>query len=201
MLTPITKFLRRLPKTGMPTDPSLVRLNLGCGDKILEGYINVDVAPSRKDKQPDIICDLKTLTFPDGHADEILSVHAIEHFYYWEVEALLAEWVRVLKPGGRLIVECPNLAAAARALLKNPQQGALPGKEGQMTMWVFYGDPEWKDPLMCHRWGYTPESLKDLLQKVGLVSVRQERAQFKKREPRDMRIVGQKPLTASNPWH
>ena len=59
-------------------------------------------------------------------------------------------------------------------------------------MWVFYGDPAWKDPLMIHRWGYTPESLMDLLRSTGLTEVRQEAAQFKLREPRDMRIIGRK---------
>lgn len=61
-------------------------------------------------------------------------------------------------------------------------------------MWVFYGDPRWQDPYMVHRWGYTPESLGELMQEVGLVEVRQEPAQFKLREPRDMRMVGIKPL-------
>jgi hypothetical protein len=60
-------------------------------------------------------------------------------------------------------------------------------------MWVFYGDPSWRDPLMCHRWNYTPQSLRALLEEAGLVNVRQEPAQFKLREPRDMRIVGVKP--------
>ena len=60
-------------------------------------------------------------------------------------------------------------------------------------MWVLYGDPAWKDPLMMHRWGYTPESLKRVLSEAGLVDVRQEPAQFKLREPRDMRVVGVKP--------
>lgn len=56
----------------------------------------------------------------------------------------------------------------------------------------FYGDPKWQDPLMVHRWGYTPYSLISLLQETGLINIRQEPAQFKLREPRDMRIVGEK---------
>jgi hypothetical protein len=46
---------------------------------------------------------------------------------------------------------------------------------------------------MCHRWGYTPATLVRLLQGAGLTEVRQEAAQFKMREPRDMRVVGVKP--------
>jgi len=45
---------------------------------------------------------------------------------------------------------------------------------------------------MVHRWGYTPQSLAALMAEVGLVNIRQEPAQFKLREPRDMRMVGEK---------
>ena len=175
-----------------PTQQPL-RLNLGCGDKILPGYVNVDVAESRAGKKPDVICDLRELTsFAAGSADEILSVHVIEHFWRWEALDLLKEWARILRPGGKMILECPNILSACEALLANPDAGARPGKEGQRTMWVFYGDPAWKDPLMVHRWGYTPRSLAQLMEEAGLVNVRQEPAQFKLREPRDMRVVGEK---------
>jgi hypothetical protein len=63
-------------------------------------------------------------------------------------------------------------------------------------MWVLYGDPAWQDPYMVHRWGYTPKSLSDLMREVGLADVRQEPAQFKLREPRDMRITGLKPASS-----
>lgn len=171
-----------------------VRLNLGCGDKILDGYINVDVAPSRAGKKPDVLCDLHRLEpFANGDADEILAVHVVEHFWRWEVVDILKEWTRVLKPGGRMILECPNLISACQAFLADSSQRSRPDKNGQTTMWVFYGDPGWKDPLMVHRWGYTPESLGDVMREAGLVDIRQEPAQFKLREPRDMRVVGVKP--------
>lgn len=170
-----------------------VRLNLGCGDKILPGYVNVDVVASRAGKHPDVLCDLHDLSvFPDNHADEIMAIHVVEHFWRWEVEDILREWVRVLKPGGKLILECPNLTSACEEFLKDPEAYSREGKGGQRTMWVFYGDPSWKDPYMIHRWGYTPNSLKALLQSVGLSDVRQEPALYKLREPRDMRVVGAK---------
>lgn len=172
------------------------RLNLGCGDKILPDYVNVDVAPTRAGKAPDVLCDLRNLApFETGSCDEVLAVHVVEHFWRWEVVDVLREWVRVLRPGGRMVLECPNLLTACEELLRDPVAGARTGAEGQRTMWVFYGDPAWQDPLMCHRWNYTPQSLREVMEEAGLANVRQEPAQFKLREPRDMRLVGEKPAS------
>ena len=170
-----------------------VKLNLGCGDKLLPGYLNVDVAESRRDLRPDVRCDLHRLPFDTGSVDEVLAVHVVEHFWRWEVVDVLREWTRVLAPGGTMVLECPNLLSACQAFLENPEAAAGPGQEGQRTMWVFYGDPAWKDPLMFHRWGYTPASLAQVMHEAGLTRLRQEPAQFKLREPRDMRVVGEKP--------
>jgi hypothetical protein len=176
-----------------------VRLNLGCGDKILPGYVNVDGVVGRAGKKPDIMCDLHHLEpIADASADEVMAIHVVGHFWRWEVVAVLKEWMRVLKPGGRMILECPNLLSACEAILKNPTQAAGPGPEGQRSMWVLYGDPSWKNPVMSNRWSYTPQSLAAIMAEAGFVKLRQEPAQYKLREPRDMRIVGERPDTAGN---
>lgn len=174
--------------------PRPVKLNLGCGDKILEGFINVDVVEARAGKKPDVICDLHQLTpFEDNSADEIMAIHVVEHFWRWEIVDILKEWTRVLKPGGRMVLECPNLLSACQAVLDDPANATLPGQQGQRSMWVLYGDPTWRDPLMVHRWGYTPQSLAQVMHEAGLRDLRQEPAQYKLREPRDMRVTGRKP--------
>jgi hypothetical protein len=170
-----------------------IRLNLGCGDKILTTYINVDLISGRKGRRPDLASDVSDLrSIGDGTVDEILAVHIFEHFYLWEVPKLLSEWARVLRSGGKIVIECPNLAAACAEFHSPHSPGTGDQNFDANTMWVFYGDPSWKDPLMCHRWGYTPSSLASLLSAHGFVHVRQEPAEFKKREPRDMRLVAEK---------
>jgi len=174
-------------------DPAPIRINLGCGDKVLPGYINVDTAYSRRERSPDVVADLRSIPFDDNFADEAIAIHVIEHFYLWEAADVLLEWRRILKPGGRLVLECPNILEAARQLVKRPDLAVeRGGKSGQTVMWPLYGDPGWRDPLMCHKWGYTPDSLKFLLSDLSFRDVRQAPALFKKGDPRDMRIEATK---------
>ena len=175
----------------------MIKLNLGSGGSPVAGYVNVDLAPDREGMAPDVICDVRRLeVFSDDYADEVMSIHVIEHFWRWEVVDILKEWVRVLKPGGKLILECPNLITACEELLKDPNRLSGPGPEGQKTMWCLYGDPIHQDPLMCHRWLYTPVSLGQVMAEAGLTELKREPAQFKMRDPRDMRITGIKPGAA-----
>lgn len=178
----------------MAAEPAPIRLNIGCGDKILSGYINCDALASRGGGgRVDVLCDIaQPLPFADGTVDELLAVHVIEHMWPWQTPDILRDWRRVLKPGGRIVLECPNLLTACEEILRNPATVG-PGPEGQRTMWVLYGDPRWRDPLMTHRWAFTPESLKAALLQAGFTRARQEPAQFKLREPRDMRIVAEAP--------
>lgn len=174
-----------------------VRLNLGCGDKIIPGYINVDIVDSRLGKIPDLFADVTKLdAFPSECADEILTVHVVEHINRWEVVDVLMEWKRLLKPGGVLVTECPNLLEACRLIVEDPKTALASDKRAQRTMWVLYGDPAHKDPLMGHRWNYTPESLAVVLMKAGFVKIERHPAQFKLKDPRDMRIVAVKSADA-----
>lgn len=180
----------------------LMKLNLGCGDKPLGGYTNVDLTSCRKGinnrngSDLDVVeCDIKNLNiFADNIADEILSVHVIEHFYYYEIHEILREWKRVLKPGSKLVIETPNLLTACKLIVEDPINNTIPHfPEGKRAMWPLYGNPGERDPLMCHKWLYTPNSLANLLNECGFVGIKKAKCQFKMREPRDMRIVCRKP--------
>jgi len=152
-----------------------MKLNLGSGNRPLEGYLGVDLAPGA-----DIICDIRKLEFAaDRTVEEIIAIHVIEHFYKWEVQGMLAEWRRVLVPGGKIILECPDLKKAALHFLTNDSP--------QMGMWAFYGNPDLRNEFHCHHWGYTPETLAYELQLAGFRNIVKAEAQFKIPQ-RDMRV-------------
>jgi len=150
-----------------------VRLNLGCGNKRLDGYLNCDLAENYTGLAPDVSCDLRDLPFDNDFADEILAVHVLEHFYIWEVEDILNEWIRVLKPEGKLVIEVPCLDKIINHFIKF--DGAPPVN---LAMWGLYGDPSYKDEKMCHRWCYSTSQLKALLDAVGLKEITESEPKY-----------------------
>lgn len=92
-------------------------LNLGCGRKLLKGFINVDLGYDFKDKNF-VKADVRELPFPDNYADYILARQVLEHITFLNVPNALHEWIRVLKPGGRMVITCPNFDLMAEDWLK-----------------------------------------------------------------------------------
>ncbi len=84
-----------------------MRLHIGCGDKILDGYVNVDLFG-----KPDVVCDLTIFPWPfeDNSADEIFSEHFIEHVI--DYEQTILEMYRILKPDGKLHFRVPHFRNA-----------------------------------------------------------------------------------------
>lgn len=166
----------------------MIRLNLGCGNKLLEGYINVDKPGNYSGKKPDVEADIRSLPFEDEYADEILAVHVIEHFYLWEVEDVLKEWHRVLKPLGTLILELPDFEKIIHFFGQAPR---LSYKQITALWWGLYGDPRYRDPDMCHKWAYTFEDMKEILSVVGFTDIQKQEARYHV-PARDMRIQARK---------
>jgi len=46
--------------------------------------------------------------FRDGSVDLVYACHVLEHFSHLQVPAVLREWGRVLRPGGRLCLSVPD---------------------------------------------------------------------------------------------
>lgn len=84
----------------------LLKLNLGCGRRFMEGYINVD---SRKELNPDRLVDIeKGLPFESNSVDEIIAYDFLEHIHVDKVIFVMQEIHRVLKIGGILDFMVPS---------------------------------------------------------------------------------------------
>lgn len=85
-------------------------LDLGAGPVSPEGYTPMGRGHHGTEIYP--------LPYEDDTVDVIRAVHVLEHFGHREVDAVLAEWVRVLKPGGILRVAVPNFEQLADEYLR-----------------------------------------------------------------------------------
>jgi ubiquinone/menaquinone biosynthesis C-methylase UbiE len=168
-----------------------VALHLGSGRHVWTGWCNIDGFNAAADVQ----ADLRKLPFPDSHADRAVAVHVFEHFYQWEVADLLLEWKRVLRPGGRLVLELPCMDKVFGYIVHRLNKGAAPSP---MMSWLpLWGDPKYKDPAMSHKWGYFNEDMRRLLTAAGFEQLSNPEARY--HFPiRDMRWEAVKPKGDAN---
>jgi len=82
------------------------RLHIGCGRRLLPGWVNADLVAH----QPGVVTDvaLTDLPYETGSVDEILAEHVLEHLSFAEEALAWPEMARVLRPGGRLVLEVPD---------------------------------------------------------------------------------------------
>jgi hypothetical protein len=84
-----------------------VKLNLGCGSRILPGYCNVD-----KFGEPDLNWDLETFPWPwpDNSAEEVMLSHVLEHLGQAPNTFLtiMQELYRVCRPDALVKVVVPH---------------------------------------------------------------------------------------------
>ncbi len=101
----------------MEKEPA-IKLHIGCGEKYLEGYVNIDYPQSEHSVmkvRADVYHDIRTLSYTDNSVDEIRSHHLFEHFERAEAVAILMRWRRWLKQGGKLVIETPDFYGCAAA--------------------------------------------------------------------------------------
>jgi len=113
---------------------------------------------------------------PDASVDAVYSSHNIEHLYPHEVPIALAEFLRVLKPTGFLLLTCPDLQSICRLVVEDKLDlPAYVSPAGPIAPHdVLYGyRPQLAagNLFMAHRTGFTLKTLIDTMRAAGFRSM------------------------------
>lgn len=156
---------------------SVRKLHLGCGARIVPGWLNADKFTWRSD----IFLDAyRRFPFPDASFRMIYSEHLLEHLRIDRVERFLREVHRVLEDGGLFRMSCPDLELFASRYVAGDRQFFRPildHFERKRTTrphpkyWVLRttGGAFMSRAMFFHnhRWMYDFETLRSCLQEVG----------------------------------
>lgn len=156
-------IIQKLIEEGQP-----IRFNMGCGTERIPGYMGVDKNSDRADFRMDAF----ELKVPDDVVDEVLAMHFIEHLPQHRAPEMLIKWFDMLKLGGKVVIETPDLEAMCKEFLESEDKHSVAV--------VIFGaavenpdDPEVKEKgaLSPHLWGYTPKTLSELCEAVGFKDI------------------------------
>lgn len=182
----ITKSLRPSPsKMGFAEGQKNV-LHVGCGtyhpNKLPQNEfsptewkeVRLDIDPG---VCPDVIASITEMPMiPDESCDAVYSSHNLEHLYAYQVPIALAEFMRVLKPGGFVLFFVPDMQVVAEWVAQDRLEDiAYISPMGPITpLDIMYGlgtDLAKGNHYMAHRSGFTASTLRRKLDDSGFVNV------------------------------
>lgn len=160
------------------------KLEIGPGRDVLEGFETLDVTTRRN---VTYVGNALRLPLPSGTFAVVYASHIIEHIPWYQVEAAIREWVRVLRPGGVLQIWTPNGLRIAKAFVDAEELGSMDfhndgwwrfNPERDASKWASgrvysYGDGSGRSHPNWHMALFSPRYLRQLLEGAGLSGVRE----------------------------
>jgi len=154
-----------------------LKLHLGCGERYLDGYRNIDFAPSEHTVQTgtrvDEYADIRELVYPRASIAEVRLHHVFEHFTRPVALALIAAWNAWLEPGGTLRIEVPDFDRTARKVL-SPLTSE---KRRGVALRHIFGSQE--APWAVHLEGWSRKRLEKTANAFGFDAVERRRNHWK----------------------
>jgi hypothetical protein len=132
-----------------------MKLNLGCGYNRLEGWLNLDSSP---ESAADRLMPAHDLALEAASASEVRALQLIEHLGFFKAKYFLSECWRVLKPGGPLTLETPDLEKTFSVFLSGDHKA----REAALG-WVYGPETQGLGHLYC----FPKELLAELLDEAG----------------------------------
>jgi len=163
-------------------------LEIGPGNEKIPGFetFNLEEHERTEGSTPTHTGDARSLPFANDSFDIVYSSHCIEHIQWWEVEAVIKEWARVIKRKGNLEVwtvdgykimkELISLEETGRINQKFKKKWQIEKTKGDPYLWLsgrLYSYPrsgEYDSNL--HRSVLTPKFLIKCFKNAGLRDIR-----------------------------
>ena len=141
-----------------------MKFNVGCGWRDFgDDWVHVDGGDYKHLDSDDIYLD----KYEVESADLIYASHVIEYFDREEVINLLNCWKGILKPDGILRIAVPDFSQMVSLYIKGYNEYKLEDFLGPL-----YGKMEMGKETIYHRTAYDFNSLKTLLESVGMKEVK-----------------------------
>lgn len=140
-----------------------IRLNLGCGPDIKDGYINIDTCPldDRVRKM-----DIRNLSYGKASVDEIYARDVIEHMSLEDTKISLKNWSEICKSGAKLFIQTVSWDSVIRAYYAGVWNV-------EVVNYMLFAGKNWVDgvsrPEDFHKSTYSYQYLSDLLAQNGFV--------------------------------
>ncbi|OHD24205.1 MAG: hypothetical protein A2086_00990 [Spirochaetes bacterium GWD1_27_9] len=171
-----------------------MKLHLGCGQRYIKGYVNIDFPQSEHTVQEKSVADIQTnildLKYQKGSIEEVRLHHLFEHFTRPIAFALLSAWNNWLNDNGILHIEVPDLYKTA-SIIFNPFKSF--NKKMIATRHIF-GSHEASWAIHCEGW--TTKSLKIVLESYGFKVIKILKNKW--RGTYNFEIISQKIKTLNN---
>lgn len=129
-----------------------MRVNLGCGEFPLEGWVNLDAFPPEGHHEV-VKADMRKAVYHD--LEEVLMEHSLEHIPWPDVVPLLMRIRSWMAPGGKIHIEVPDMREIMRR-----------GELERFWMQYIYG-AQLPHEGEFHRCGFTEATLTNLLTSTG----------------------------------
>lgn len=136
--------------------------------------LRLDIDPAVR---PDLIASITDMAVvEDSAVDAVWSAHNLEHLYPHEVPVALAEFYRVLKSDGFLLLTLPDLQQVAELVaqdrLSEPAYLSPAGPISPLDMLYGHGAAlAAGNAFMGHRGGFTARTLEAVLRTAGFATV------------------------------
>ena len=141
----------------------MLKLNLGCGNDIRDGYVNIDIRNELNNSV--LVGDITNLQYAENSVDEILALDVYEHISHRRSLHVLQHWSDILKPSGKLILRSPSLDV----IIEKYYNTAKTASQIKRVIEIIFGGqdyPENSHFTICH-----PIIMKEYLTKCGFVDL------------------------------